>query len=454
MAMTGLYLATFHDFSKWLAPFEKGTVMVIAPDKKQTRVIIRFIHGLLDTPLLADMVARKTAEGIELKNGICIEVTTASFKSVRGYAVVSALVDEVAFLPTDESAADPDHSLLDAIRPAMASIPIAKLIIASSPYARRGVLWEAYQRHWGKNDAPVLVWQAATDVMNAAVPKATIAAAYDRDPVSAAAEWGAQFRSDLEAFVTAEVADAVIVKGRYELPPMAGTSYIMAVDPAGGSGGDGFGAAVAYFDGERAILAAVRERVPPFSPESAVQEFCELARSYGVTEVHGDRWAGSWPSERFSTHGINYIQLEKPKSDFYQRFLPLLNSGRVELLDDAKMRSQLLSLERRTARGGKDSIDHPSGANYHDDKINCCAIACVLAADGEDTMAVWRKLGVAATREMGLPVQGMPAQVAAPEPAEIPIVDPTTGQVIRWVPRNSLRPVSPERLREVLGDAG
>jgi hypothetical protein len=290
----------------------------------------------------------------------------------------------------------------------------------------------------------VLVWQAATDVMNAAVPKATIAAAYDRDPVSAAAEWGAQFRSDLEAFITAEVADAVIVKGRYELPPMAGTSYIMAVDPAGGSGGDGFGASA--FDGERAVLAAVRERVPPFSPESAVQELCELARSYGATQVFGDRWAGSWPSERFATYGINYIQLEKPKSDFYQRLLPLLNSGRCELLDHPKMRSQLLSLERRTARGGKDSIDHPSGANYHDDVINCVAVACVLAADGEDVMNVWRKLGEQA--------MGLPAPVAAPEPAEIPIVDPTTGQVIRWVRRDSLRPVSPEKLAEVFGRAG
>jgi hypothetical protein len=33
---------------------------------------------------------------------------------------------------------------------------------------------------------------------------------------------------------------------------------------------------------------------------------------------------------------------------------------------------QLCSLERRTARGGKDSIDHPPG-NHHDDIINSAA---------------------------------------------------------------------------------
>jgi hypothetical protein len=53
----------------------------------------------------------------------------------------------------------------------------------------------------------------------------------------------------------------------------------------------------------------------------------------------------------------------------------LLNSGRVELLDHPRLHAQLLSLERRTARGGKDSIDHPP--NGHDDLANAVAGALV-----------------------------------------------------------------------------
>jgi hypothetical protein len=56
----------------------------------------------------------------------------------------------------------------------------------------------------------------------------------------------------------------------------------------------------------------------------------------------------------------------------------LVNSRRVELLDLAKLQSQLIGLERRTARGGRDSIDHAPGA--HDDVANCAAGALVLAA--------------------------------------------------------------------------
>jgi hypothetical protein len=35
-------------------------------------------------------------------------------------------------------------------------------------------------------------------------------------------------------------------------------------------------------------------------------------------------------------------------------------------------------LERRTARGGRDSIDHPAGPSYHDDLANCVAGLCSI----------------------------------------------------------------------------
>jgi hypothetical protein len=60
----------------------------------------------------------------------------------------------------------------------------------------------------------------------------------------------------------------------------------------------------------------------------------------------------------------------------YRELLPLVMSGRVELLDVPRLRTQLLGLERRTARGGRDAIDHGPGG--HDDVAN--AVAGVLVA--------------------------------------------------------------------------
>jgi hypothetical protein len=206
--------------------------------------------------------------------------------------------------------------------------------------------------------------------MNPSVPEAFIAAEYESDPANAAAEYGAQFRSDIEAFVTREAAEACIIDGRYELPPVTGVHYSAFCDPSGG-GSDSMTLAIAHREGNVAVLDAIREVKPPFSPEAVVADFCKLLTSYGVGTVIGDKYAGLWPRERFVVHGKTYDAAAKPKSDIYRDFLPAVNGRRVEFLDHQKFIAQLCALERRTWRGGRDSIDHPP--NQHDDVVNCVA---------------------------------------------------------------------------------
>jgi hypothetical protein len=62
---------------------------------------------------------------------------------------------------------------------------------------------------------------------------------------------------------------------------------------------------------------------------------------------------------------------DRAKSDIYREFLGPLNSGKVALLDHPQITTELLNLERRVARGGQDTIDHPRG--MHDDYINAAA---------------------------------------------------------------------------------
>jgi hypothetical protein len=136
--------------------------------------------------------------------------------------------------------------------------------------------------------------------------------------------------------------------------------------------------AIAHMDRDLVVLDLVREMRPPFSPESVVSEFAGVLKSYRISRVVGDRYAGEWPRERFRVNGIEYATSEKTKSDLYQGLLPLINSGRCELLDSPRLINQLCNLERRTARGGRDSIDHPPG--HHDDLCNSAAGALVLAS--------------------------------------------------------------------------
>ena len=133
-----------------------------------------------------------------------------------------------------------------------------------------------------------------------------------------------------------------------------------------------------FLDSNRVPLDLVRERKPPFSPDNVVAEFAALLKAFGVTSVRGDRYGGEWPRERFRTHGVDYIPATLAKNDLYRELLPILNGGRAELLDHPRLAAQLCSLERRTARGGHDSIDHPPGA--HDDVANAVAGAVVTAS--------------------------------------------------------------------------
>jgi hypothetical protein len=309
-----------------------------------------------------------TASEIDLKGGVTIEVVTRSYRTVRGHSVCVAVLDELAFWRDDDSA-NPDSEVLNAVRASMATFGSDAMVIAgSSPYARRGVLWDAFRRWHGKDDARNLVWRAATRTMNPTVSEEFIDAEFERHAASANAEYGAEFRSDIAEFVSMDVLDGCTAGGVFEIPPVSGNGYLAFVDPSGGSS-DSMTLAVADRDEEGiGVLDCIREVIAPFSPESVVDDFCITLKQYNIDKICGDRYAGEWPREQFAKRNITYEPSEKVKSDIYRDMLPLLNSRKCELLDNRRLISQLHGLERRTARGGRDSIDHGFGA--HDDIAN------------------------------------------------------------------------------------
>ncbi len=382
-ALIAVWLAVYRDYRGCLAPGERGTVLILAADRKQARVIMRYVKGLLSgIPMLAVTVERETGESIDISTGITIEIGTASFRATRGYTIVAALFDEVAFWRSDDSA-NPDSEILNAVQPGMATIPDAMLIGLSSPYSKRGVLWDAYRRYFGQDNADVLVWQADTRAMNPSVPQRFIDAAYERDAVAAAAEYGAQFRSDLEAFINRESVEASQRPDPIRIPPARGIGYTAFVDPSGGRR-DAMTLAIAHHDSsaKRVIVDAAVERRPPFSPEDVVADFAGILKEYRLTRVSGDRYAGEWPREAFKRHGVTYEVATKVRSELYRDTLPLFTSGKLELPPGQRIALQFASLERRTSRSGRDSIDHPPGA--HDDLANAIAGVAVMAGQRSD----------------------------------------------------------------------
>lgn len=374
----GAYLAALCDWSENLASGERGVLPVLAASTSQATRAFAHIAGILrESPIVSGMVdGEPTQDTIRLTTRIDIEIRPANFRTVRGVTAIGAIGDEVAFWMND-GAANPDSEILNALRPALATTG-GPLIIISSPYARRGELWETFKRHHGPAGDPlILVARGPSRAFNPTLPQKVVDRAIERDEAAARAEYLAEFRADIEAFVSLEVVEACVADGVLERPWQAGRQYRGFVDPSGGSA-DSMTMAISHSEGDRVVLDVMRERKPPFSPASVVEEFARLFRQYGITKIVGDRYAGEWPREAFRDHGVTYEPAEKSRSELYVDLLPLLNSGRADLLDSDRLVSQLVGLERRTSRGGRELIDH--GPNGHDDLANSVAGALDLVA--------------------------------------------------------------------------
>ena len=92
LALIATYLACFRDWSAKLAPGGKPVVLLIAPTREQAK--------------------------IDLSTGVVVETGVPNYRSIRGRSICVALIDEVAFLRSDESA-NPDFEIMHAIAPSL-----------------------------------------------------------------------------------------------------------------------------------------------------------------------------------------------------------------------------------------------------------------------------------------------------------------------------------------------
>ena len=147
-AVVAAYVSGLVDWSGVLAKGERGIVLCIGADTKQAAVQRRYIEGVFDaSPMLSSLVASKTAHGIELLNSISIEVRAANFRRLRGVTCVAVIATEAAFW-LNETSANPDTEILNAVRPSLATTG-GPLLIITTPYAQRGEVYTIYRRHFG-----------------------------------------------------------------------------------------------------------------------------------------------------------------------------------------------------------------------------------------------------------------------------------------------------------------
>ena len=298
MAVLIVYLAAFVSYGHVLTVGERPVVLCLSPTAQQSRVVYGYCCAIIEVvPLLASLIRQKNAETLSLTNGVDIEIRAASFRGLRGVTAVAVVADEVCFW-YDDSSANPDVEILNALRPSLATTN-GLLACISSPYAKRGVAYEIWSQYYGpKGDAHILVAQGSSRDFNPSLPQRVVDRAMEKDPASARAEWLGEWRTDVESFVDREIVDGLVDRGIATRPRLPAVQYFGAVDPAGGSGQDFMTMAVAHRERDgMVVIDLVLEERPPFLPEQTVREWAATFKCYGVTRIVGDRWGTGFVRE-------------------------------------------------------------------------------------------------------------------------------------------------------------
>jgi hypothetical protein len=370
-----------------LRPGEMGSVLLLACDRSQSRIVQGYINSYFATiDDLKCMVANETRDGLELSNSAEIVIATNNFRQTRGRTVLLAILDECAFY-RDESSATPDIEVYRAILPSMATLPDAMLVGISSPYRKSGLLYDKWKAHYGKDDDKILVIQAESTQLNPTLDPAIVAEALEADPAAARAEWLGQWRDDIAGYLSIELIESAVDAGVLVRPPKPGLRYVGYADAASGTGADSFAIGIAHAEADTIYLDLANELRPPFNPQSATADAAKLFKSYGINQVRGDKYAAGFVVEAFARAGVKYEYSDNDTSENYLNALPLFTAGRVRLIDNKRLVSQFAGLERRTTVSGRDRVDHGSG-DRHDDISAAVSGALVLAATPKQVIPI------------------------------------------------------------------
>lgn len=363
-----------------LSPGENGTVLLLARDQRQARVVRGYIEAKLTrSPILSQYIDTMRGDEIVLKNNVVIAIYPASFRSIRGLSVITAVLDEVAFWPVDENYASPDAEVLKALRPATATHERAKIVLVSSPYSRDGILWQMFANR--DNDPDTLVWHSETQAMNPSVSTKFLEKERARDLDAYRREYLAEFTDAISAFIPGEAIESCVVRGRTEVPYGGQSGHVGAIDSA--FRGDSFTFCIAHRTDDVITIDHLvgwqGTREHPVKLGDILPQIKRLTDRYRIYSIVGDQYGAEPLKHVFNSVGLTLEEVpftQSSKADVLGNLRSLVVEGKIELLDHERSIKEIRALEVEALPGGASRVGHPRRTGAHDD----FAVAIALAA--------------------------------------------------------------------------
>lgn len=355
-----------------LAPGERAVALIVAPDLRLAKQVLGYARGALNTrDDLAALIESDNEYAISIRrphDGLVVGLealpATRGGGAVRGRSLIDAALDECAFF-RDEGYAVNDVELYKAVAPRV--LPGGQTIIASTPWAESGLLYEMYR---AGTTAHVLVAHAPTLQMHdSELTREIVAAERERDPDNARREFDAEFM----ASGTGQFFDSNAVKSStqsydFETWPRADRyQYACAVDL--GFKSDSSACVVVEFDGRDYRTVRVCELRPTAQaallPSEVVATFAGIAREFGCSHVISDGHYREAVAEHLQTHRLGLQDAPAGvtgKNESYARARAVLHEGRCILPEHPRLLSQLRAVVSKPTPGGGLSISTPRKA--------------------------------------------------------------------------------------------
>jgi hypothetical protein len=371
-----------------LAPGEQAIGLIVAPDMRLARQALSYVKGACRMrKQLSALVVAETADSITLRRPeggvVAIEClpATAGGGAVRGRSLVGALLDEAAFF-RDDSYKVNDAEIFKAVHPRM--LPGAQLVIASTPWVKKGLLYELYRGNYGKHQTAVAAHAPTLLLRDVPLTREIVERERQLDPDNARREFDAEFMDlDAQAFFDSRAIERS-VDPKLVLPLSYDPDACTAV-----------GSDFAFRHDSSALVAVARDRAlyrvanvlelrpteGPLVPSAVVGVFARIARGYQCEGVVADSHYRESISEHLDQHDLLLFSAPEGvtgKNSTFTKFRTLLHGGKFRLPEHTRLIRQLREVQAKPTAGGQISIQSPRWkTGGHGDLVS----ALVLATD-------------------------------------------------------------------------
>jgi hypothetical protein len=110
-------------------------------------------------------------------------------------------------------------------------------------------------------------------------------------------------------------------------------------------------------------------------------DVAKILKDYRISTVIGDKYSAGFIVGAFAQNGITYNFSDRTASEIMLTAEGIFNNGAIAIPDNERLTTELLMLERRATRGGRDLVGHPPKG--HDDRaVAVCGVAHLLTMKG------------------------------------------------------------------------